>query len=1540
MSEPRRYLVAAGTRHYRELGELRGAHRDVGRIVDLFGAMGYERVPAEVSRDPDADEFENALADWCAGGGLTAGDVVVVYYAGHGDPPIAGPYRLACAGSVATRPRTWLSLENLAAILAESPVRDVLFIVDACHAGLGADELGAVTAAFAATRGRGEEPGSGTWVLASARRRELASDEGHFVTELARAHTAGDGASQRRLSPALLADRINRAFVTAGHAQRAVCSVTDQSIQPPFFPNPAFDPAAEIGPDGRAEGEASDLTAHFEPRGRGVEHVHDPGSYFTGRAHALDVVRTRLAGPGGRGPLAVTGAPGSGKSALLGRIVLEGDTAGGTPPIDVSINARHQTIDALIGRLAGAADVRASSVDALLAALAGRRAPYRVVVDSLDEAGPGHDIVEARRIAWELLRPLGDVPCVRLVVGSRRELLSDWCKHAPIVDLDTDAYADDTSVADYVERILADVRSPYADAPDTARVIAQAVARRAGRCFLVARMTASALLRQEPVKVTASGWADALPSDVDGAFRSYLERLPATRRATAFTLLTTLAFAEGHGLPRAGAWTAVASRLSGAAVCERDIDELVDEEGSYLTMVDVGEHRYFRLYHQELTDHLRERALAARSMVDIQACFVAALLGLVPPLPDGMGPNWDKAEPYVRYHLATHAGAAGTIGELITDPAFVLAAGPLDLLRAVRRARGKSMVPLVVERCAEVLRKRERDRAAHLAFVARATGEHEFADRALALSTSVERVWMEPRSVTPHQVIGHHGTGGFSVDEIDDNWWIEELRPRNRSLVLALPPAATCLHVWVPGDPSAARTLPHPNEILAAAAFVDAHDRPTAVTLDDQGQMRTWNVDDATWRPCADNPGYRSIVTAGVLSSGRAVVACQEWDGVEVLDVTTGQVVLRVEHRLAGNAPLTGCRLIRTPGFPVRLPLFRKESGAIVLYDPEGDPSASPEVLVDGLRTRPDLDIAENSRGETFLALVEETGTTTTVTLVRVAGRSLSFDLPEETADGRWGGFVRLDDDPTYIVGGTHTIHTLPMSGLPMSSTQLDRKPLSAVAMGNDGRVVVVRAGWKGAVHVVDATDGTPLGDPLLGHESAVCALRILASSSSDGLNILAAGADGTVRLWNWQPPTTTVPDPGTARRPTPVSVEARSVRSWRARPDRILVTSRLGLRTLDREPWDRPDSAMSADVLPGSDRLAITRRHEDDDGVVSIFQASHNAKEGALGADSSGSTVWHRLSPDGGVRTTRFAFPRHMSRMTKLHLIPPSVSHPRARLVSVDPILDTVEFTAPGHHPGTVWPLSAVDNHGAWCSSTALATSTGRALLLLSQGVGPPDPRQLSGTAIRIRDAVTGNELAHGRFETPHPVMSMLPFHTRTGTRHVSCVDYRGGYAVLDLTDRRMYRVGMARRLPAAWWTQVDYADEHDMAWVRLPSNDALLLATGRDDDLSGADSVHIWNSASPNDVGRLAVPAKRLLWTGNSPDGEALVLVDDEHGITLCHLPDGNPIWRTPLPARINGATLLADVDIALATQQGVVLVRPRISAAWRRRLGLGRG
>lgn len=1537
MSEPRRYLIAAGTGTYAEHEPLPGAHPDVARIADLFAGMGYQRVLTGVSLDPEAGDFEDALADWCAGDTLTASDIVVVYYAGHGDRPDAGPYRLACAGSRAARPRTWLSLENLASVLAASPARNVLFIVDACYAGAGSPELAAVTAAFVAARARTDTPGSGTWVLASARSRDLAGDMGHFATELGRAYAAGEGASQRHLSPALLADRVNRAFVAAGHRQLAVCSVTDQSIQPPFFPNPAFDPAAEIGPDGVADGESTDVAAHFEPRGRGVEHVHDPGSYFTGRTHALDVVRARLSGPGGRGPLAVTGAPGSGKSAVLGRIVLEGGTAGGAHRVDVSINARHQTIDALITRLAAAADVRASNVDTLLTALAARVAPFRVVLDSLDEAGPGHDPNEARRIAWELLRPLGDVPCVRLVVGSRREHLRDWCDRAPTVDLDTAEYADDTSVAEYVERILADGRSPYAEGdPATAGTIARAVARRAGRCFLVARMTASALLRDDPVDVTVPGWADALPSDVGGAFRAYLQRLPEARRSTALILLTALAFAEGHGLPREGVWTAVASRLSGESVAERDISDLVDEEGSYLTIVAVGERRYFRLYHQELADHLRRRALASRDLTDVQACFAAALRSLVPAGADG-DPDWSRAHAYIRYHLATHSAAAGTVGELITDPAFVLAAGAVDLLRAVRRARGDSMLPLVIERCAEMLRNRDIDRAAHLAFVARANGEHEFAARALELSASTERVWTEPRLVTPHRIIGHHGAGGFSVDSFSTEWRIEEVRPGGRSVILAVPPQAKCAHVWIPDDPSAAKALPHPDQLVDAAAFVDADDRPVAITLDVLGCLRIWDVQDATPVLQAPDTDYWRILETGTLSDGTAVMICAGLSQVDVRETWTGRLILRVdsEHR-----SMTKSRLIRAPGLGTRLLVSDASQGKISLHGLEGHAAGSCEVLLDGLTHVSSVDITENTKGEALVAVLD--GSTTAVmrvTLINVGRKSVTLAVPQFFQKD-WGGFICIDDDPAYIIGSTTKIHTLRMSASSVHTIEI-RPQRSTVTTIHANTAYIVQARYKGTVHVFDAIDGREIGEPLHGHESAVCALRLLSTSPAGGLDILAVGTDGTVRLWNWRPPTTAEAiNTGQSESHT---AEAQAVIACRWRPKDVLVVSRPGIRTLDGHILDSSDRPWATNLLPNQGFLGAQYRHEDDQGAIDIFQDSLNA---GTGRRKLGAFAWHHFTSDHEMQTTHLIFPRQPSILASVHVIPSSDAYIRPRMVCFDKSGSMVDFASPTHETGTTWRLTPAIDFGAdTICSTALATSTGQALLLFTRTPTHSNDCPHPPAQGQIRDAEIGHEIPNSRFEMPLPVKHMLPFHTRRGARYVACAGWWGGCGVLDLTDNRVHLLGAPPQTFGMWSLprDRDFTDQHHLRWVHLPSRDPLLvwlLPTSLDDDVTGPTlPVRTWHSASPDRPGRLAVPAKRLLWAGNSPNGEAAVLVNDEHGIALCHLPSGDLIWRAPLPALLNDATVLADFDMAVATQQGVVLLRPRLSPAWRSRLGLAR-
>jgi head-tail adaptor len=82
-----RYLIAAGTRHYRQhpaLAELPLAHDDVDRIVQFLTSaeMGYARVLEAHSKDPTAADFEDALSEWCLGAELTADDVVTVYSRG------------------------------------------------------------------------------------------------------------------------------------------------------------------------------------------------------------------------------------------------------------------------------------------------------------------------------------------------------------------------------------------------------------------------------------------------------------------------------------------------------------------------------------------------------------------------------------------------------------------------------------------------------------------------------------------------------------------------------------------------------------------------------------------------------------------------------------------------------------------------------------------------------------------------------------------------------------------------------------------------------------------------------------------------------------------------------------------------------------------------------------------------------------------------------------------------------------------------------------------------------------------------------------------------------------------------------------------------------------------------------------------------------------------------------------------------------------------------------------------------------------------
>ncbi|HEX5568669.1 MAG TPA: ATP-binding protein [Streptomyces sp.] len=112
----------------------------------------------------------------------------------------------------------------------------------------------------------------------------------------------------------------------------------------------------------------------------------------------------------------VTGDPGSGKSAVLGRLLALARSdhpeasAHLLPPtgsVTVSVHAHGTTLERLTARLATALDVEADSPPQLLARLAEYEGSRRtVLIDALDEAGTGTGGREPQRIARELLRPM------------------------------------------------------------------------------------------------------------------------------------------------------------------------------------------------------------------------------------------------------------------------------------------------------------------------------------------------------------------------------------------------------------------------------------------------------------------------------------------------------------------------------------------------------------------------------------------------------------------------------------------------------------------------------------------------------------------------------------------------------------------------------------------------------------------------------------------------------------------------------------------------------------------------------------------------------------------------------------------------------------------------------------------------------------------------------------------------------------------------------------------------------------------------------
>jgi WD40 repeat protein len=1106
-------------------------------VVELFTSFGYECVLPGLGEYSTAEHVRLALSHWSRDIGLGEQDVVVFYFAGHGLVEERDRHYLLCWDSrVDDLAATALPSEDVVRILTRTGLRNLLVILDTCFGGTGTADATRVVLQAVARRLSSQTVATGMWFVSSARAKDEAKD-GAFIDALLLAIeevTGRTGQRQQYLDLAELVHGINRVFDARGVRQRAEFAVGLSTGLPPFLPNRGYrEDLPPIGTDLELQHRVAqrDLYEHFGPRSRGVEFESEQGLYFSGRDRVLSELVSWLTASTGDGKgRVVTGSPGCGKSAVLGRIVALSDpvyrkrisltdadprTVVPEGYVDVAVHVRHKRFEQVIQHIAEALGVEAEGAADLLQELSRRTRqgpPVVIVVDALDEAGSGTAADaggrgEPRRIARELLRPLSEIPGVRLLVGARLPLVSSLGPTFTALNLDEPEYLGDEDVAGYVRKVLLaadepDVPTPYRDWPELAHTVAVAVAERAGRVFLVARMTARSLRSApQPMDITQPGWADELPSEIGEAFDDYLNRFGAQEERVR-NLLAPLAFAEGQGLPRGVLWTRITATLSESPCTDGDIAWLLERASEYVAEVPDDQGRsVYRLYHQALAECLRGDPRFPPQAT--QHRIVDALLSTLAPVEDGANRDWFGAHPYIRAHLATHAAAAGRLDELVADPGFLLGSSPLTLLGAFPAVSSQSARQVrnayeqVTHRLVASVPLGER--AAYLQLSAQRCGARRLAQRidglGVSLPWSTRWAWWSPTGVHRH-LSGHEGgVNAVAVGDLDG-------RP-----IAVTGSADTTARIWdlITNQQIGQPLIGHEGDV-DAVAIGELDEYSVVLTAGADGSVRVWDLSTGQefGSPLRGHTNGVTSVALGRLE-GCPIAVTGSSDG-------TARVWDLVAREQIGQ-PLTGHRSgIRA------VALGTLEGRLVVLTGGEDS------------RTRV-WDLA--TQRPLGAPLIGHTQAVTAIALGHLGSRMVVVTGSQDGTVGLWDLATRqqigeplaaqylgvsavaleeLEGQPIILTGGRYDARIWNLA----TRQQIDQ-PLT----GHTGQVVAVALGFvnRRPIAVTAGTDRTAriwdltADNPLAGHTQPVSAM---AASEIDGHSVAITGSnDTTARLWD-----------------------------------------------------------------------------------------------------------------------------------------------------------------------------------------------------------------------------------------------------------------------------------------------------------------------------------------------------------------------------------------------------------------------------------------
>ena len=842
------------------------------------------------------------------------------------------------------------------------------------------------------------------------------------------------------------------------------------------------------------------MKEHWDPRGRGVERAARPGWFFTGRRQALSQLAAWLtAAPTSADNVrVVTGGPGSGKSAILARLITMSDReyrasmprplAADDPvaalpqgAVDIAVHARATPADEVVRVLADAAGAPHADLDGLIDRLLERPDAFTIAVDALDEADdPPALALALRRLAGET----ADAD-VRLLMGTRpggpeRRLitalgLSTRDDERALIDLDTPAYLSRDDLAEYVRRrlLLTDVPhtpgrrdTPYRDSEALAGQVANAVARAAYPTFLIGQLVSRALLqRDQPLSPNDLGWQQ-FPETVAAAMDQYLASVGSQDEQDGIEdLLRPLAYARGNGLPLddAGIWWRLATALArpGRNYTASDVAALLDTAADYLVeTVVTGQAVYYRLYHQALSDRLHERDQQRSRPVSAAQTVYQCLLDTVAVRPDGAR-DWPTAHPYLCDQLAGYAADAEELPGLIDDPGFLVTADPAELFAVLQRHAQPPTGNAEVYRHAYPFLSRNADmsgeRASYLQLAARRSQAH-LADQLdqLPLHQSWTARWICGQQPHPHYVAGRHegGVDALAVAERQD-------RP-----VIISGGLNGSVQVWdlESGDLVLGPLTGYDDNVYAVAVG-ERHGRSVVVSSGDEKSVRVWDLEsgDLVLGPLT---GHNSTVSSVAIGErhGRSVIVSGSYDGsVRVWDLESGEPVLGplTAHEGGVNTVAIGERHGRS------VIVSGSYDGSVRVWDLEsGEPVLGP--------------------------LTGHGGPVQAVIVARRHGRPVIVSSGDDQT-------VRVWD----LESGEPVLGPLTGHGGPVQAVIVARR---------HGRPVIVSSGDDQTVRVWDLESGEPVLGPLTGHDDTVYAL---AFSDRHGRPLVVSGSeDETVRVW------------------------------------------------------------------------------------------------------------------------------------------------------------------------------------------------------------------------------------------------------------------------------------------------------------------------------------------------------------------------------------------------------------------------------------------